>query len=224
MRKSAVIQARAIGFIEAADLLSGTKQSISDVVLRLAEHYSFEKFPRTLEDRENGLEFFEGASKLGPIKKLSIFQTGLVLDTAIDTSAAQAMIEEILEWGATELKLNYHPGLLKKIGYVSNVTFFSDAPILDPHIALINLEKSMTTAVSGIWQETVRYEGMSVQVGHDPLTRKYGIAPFKIERRLETPFSEKKYFSEAPLPTDMHWSFLDQYEKDVLSGTKGGNA
>lgn len=219
MRKAAVILARAIGFVETADLLSGTKQSIPDAVALIAEHYSFEKFPQTREERtsKEGLLFYDGFSKLGPINKLTIFNNGIVLDTNIDTSTSLAMIEEMLEWGRTELHLNYHPGMLKRTGYLSDLSFFSDPRILTPHVALTNLAKATSDAVSGIWQESVQYAGLTVQVGLDPLTRKFPISPFIITRRAEEPFSENKFFSEAPLPTDLHWAFLEQYEKDALS-------
>jgi hypothetical protein len=47
------------------------------------------------------------------------------------------------------------------------------------------------------------------------MARKYGIAPFSITRRAESRFSENKYFSEAPLPTDIHISLLEEFEAEV---------
>jgi hypothetical protein len=46
------------------------------------------------------------------------------------------------------------------------------------------------------------------------LERKYGIASFSITRRAEARFSENKYFSEAPLPTDLHLKLLEQFEAE----------
>jgi hypothetical protein len=45
--------------------------------------------------------------------------------------------------------------------------------------------------------------------------RKYQIAPFSIARRAEARFSEDKYYSEAPLPTDMHISLLEEFEESI---------
>jgi hypothetical protein len=47
------------------------------------------------------------------------------------------------------------------------------------------------------------------------MSRKYGIASFLITHRAEARFSENKYFSEAPLPTDMHIAFLEEYEAGI---------
>jgi hypothetical protein len=44
---------------------------------------------------------------------------------------------------------------------------------------------------------------------------KHGRAPFSIHRRLDVPFSDDKYFSEAPLETETHLEILAQFEKDV---------
>ncbi len=94
---------------------------------------------------------------------------------------------------------------------------------MDVNPAVEELAKKCSTALTGIWQEPVTYHPFTVRVGHDPSARKNPIAPFMIEHRLETKFSENKYFSEAPLPTDMHWSFLEDYERDMLKGDNGGN-
>ena len=56
--------------------------------------------------------------------------------------------------------------------------------------------------------------------GYDPLTVKAGPSPFTIERRADTLFSESKYFSSAPLPTDEHISMLEAFEADVRSYSK----
>jgi hypothetical protein len=42
------------------------------------------------------------------------------------------------------------------------------------------------------------------------------IAAFTIQRRGQTPFEENKYFSEAPLPTDIHINLLEQFEADTV--------
>jgi hypothetical protein len=77
-----------------------------------------------------------------------------------------------------------------------------------------------SNALSDIWHEPVRYEPVNLIVGHDPMARKYGIAPFSITRRAEARFSENKYFSEAPLPTDTHLKILEEFERDVDSSLK----
>jgi hypothetical protein len=69
-------------------------------------------------------------------------------------------------------------------------------------------------------EENISFEPTSFQVQHDLLTRKYSIAGFTIQRRTETPFRENKYYSEAPLPTDLHATLLGELEADLTKEMK----
>jgi hypothetical protein len=218
LRQSAIILARVLAFVEIADLISGGSMSMPEAVQKLAERYSFQKFPRTFEelDISKGIEFLEGKSAEHPIRKFVIWDSLLVLETRINTNVSKAILEGILSWGVGELGINFQPDSIKRYGYVSDVTFFSDAPLLTANPAVTALAKRSSDELSRIWQQPVQYEPLSVRVGHDPTTRKYPLAPFSIEHRSESRFSENKYYSEAPLPTDIHWEMLEQYEKDIL--------
>lgn len=225
MRQSAVSLARVLGFVEIADLLTGSKTSASELVTRLVERYGFLKFPKALEelDTAKGIEFIEGAIGDVPIKKFVIWDTLLVLETRINTDVSKRTLEDLLAWGAQELGLNYKPGTIKRFGYISDVSFFSDAAILDVNPAVKSLATACSDELSRIWMEPVKYEPFTVRVGHDPASRKYPIAPFMIEHRAESKFSENKYFSEAPLPTDVHWRLLEEFELNIQLTRKAGH-
>jgi hypothetical protein len=223
LQLSAIILARVLGYIEPIDLSPRGKIYFPEVVPELVKRYSFQKFPKTLEDfdESKGVEFLEGKAGNKVIQKFVIWNTLLVVETRSNTAESKQILEEILAWGAEKFGLNYKPGMIKRFAYVSTLTFHSDAPILGASPALNKLATTTSEAVSEIWQEPVRYDPMIITLGHDPLARKYGIANFTIQRRAEARFSENKYFSEAPLPTDVHLKFLEQYEKDVLTTARG---
>lgn len=225
LRQSAIILARVLGFIEIVDLLSGSKTSAPELINRVAQRYGFVKFPKTVEemDSSKGIEFVGGAAGDVPIRKFVIWDSLLTLETRDSTDVSKAILEEILLWGSEELGLNYRPGAIKRFAYISDVTFFSDAPILDVNPAVASLAARTSEELSRIWQEPVRYVPFTVKVGHDPTERKYPIAPFLIEHRADTRFSENKYFSEAPLSTDMHWKLLEEFEQNMLLARKAGN-
>jgi hypothetical protein len=63
--------------------------------------------------------------------------------------------------------------------------------------------------------ENLTYEPTVISIDYDALTGKHPLGPFSIQRRENTPFSEGKYFSSAPLPTDIHIKLLEKFEKSL---------
>jgi hypothetical protein len=162
------------------------------------------------------VDFCEGKWNGIVIHKFTIFSTLLAVETRSDTDDPKKILEDILTWGAENFKLNYNPDMISGFAYVSSLTFYSDAPLLDGNTAMTNLALRTGQLVSDLWKEPVEYRGVSIAVGHDPLSRKYPIAMFTIQRRVDTRFAEKKYSSEAPLPTNAHLELLEMYERDIV--------
>jgi hypothetical protein len=206
-----------LGYIEIFDLAPRGEIFFPEVVPEIVKRYNFQKFPKLLEDfdESKGVEFLEGKSGNHTIQKFVIWNTLLVVETRSNTTDSKQILEEMLEWGAAKFGLTYRPGMIKRFAYVSDLSFYSEVQLLDVSPALRNLAAKTSQALSEIWQEPVEYTPINLAVGHDPMARKYAIAPFSIARRAEARFSENKYFSEAPLPTDMHISLLEKFEVDI---------
>jgi hypothetical protein len=217
VRLSAIILARVLAYVETFDLVPRGNVFLPDITRALIERCSFQKFPQSPDqfDEQKGVEFLEGKWRGIVIQKFTIFNSLLTIETRAGTDESKRILEEILEWGAGKFKLNYAPGSIKHFAYVSAVSFHSEAPLLSPTAAISNLAEKTSRAVSEIWGEPIQYYGLNIGVGHDPLARKYGMASFYITRRAEAKFSENKYYSEAPLPTDSHIQLLEEYERNV---------
>jgi hypothetical protein len=218
LRLTAIILARVLAFIEPSDLVSKSGIYFPDLVREIAKYYRFQKSPQTFEEHDmaKGVEFIEGQSGKRGITKFVIWPNIMVLETRSSTDDSKALLEEILAWGKEKFDLAYEPGMIRRFAYVSNLTFHSDAPMLRVSPLLERIAQKTSEALTEIWSEPVSYEPIDLKVGHDPLARRWGIAPFQITRRAETEFSANKYFSEAPLPTDMHISLLEEYEAGIL--------
>jgi hypothetical protein len=215
---ASIVLARVLGFIETADLDPRGKVFNADFVQEVVRRYKFQKFPKTFEefDEMKGVVFEDGKIGNKVIQKFTIFNTALVLETRSHTNDSKQILEEMLVWGAAKFGLNYNPGGIKRFAYVSDVTFYSDVPILGAASQpLIDLAAKTSEAVSEIWEDRVVYYPSNLAVAHDPLSRKNGIAYFNITYRAEHKFSENKYFSEAPLPTDTHIKFLEEFEAGI---------
>lgn len=215
MRQPVVLLARVLGFVDSRFLVAGKGVYFPELVRAVADRFGFQKYPEKLEDFDlsKGVEFLEGRSGRRPIQKFVIWDNTLVLETTSSTKDSEEILEEILLWGVEKFGINYAPNSIPRYAYVSDVTFYSDAPLLVVSPSISYLANSCTAALSEIWKEPVHYQPISIRVGHDPTARKFGIAHFSLERRGDVRFSENKYFSEAPLPTDKHWELLEQFER-----------
>ena len=83
------------------------------------------------------------------------------------------------------------------------------------HSAFQRLADSVSKSVLEAIGENLKYELTSCSLNFDQLTRKHSLGTFSIQRRENTPFSENKYFSDAPLPTDVHIRLVQQLEADL---------
>jgi hypothetical protein len=219
VKLSAIMLARAIALVETSDLNPRGQVFGPDLVRALVERYNFQKFPQTPDefDEGKGVEFITGKAGTTVVEKFTVWRAGLGLETRSSTDDSKQILEGMLEWGAERFGLAYTSGMIKRWMYVSNVTFYSNVPLLallsDP---LAKLSRRTSESLSQILGERIEYETVMVTVHHDVLTRKFSPAPFSIQRRVETPFADNKYYSEAPLPTDVHIELLREFEADVI--------
>jgi hypothetical protein len=220
MRVAAILVARVIAFVEVAELNPRGKALYPDAIRALVQRYGFQKFPSKLEefDETKGVEFLMGKEGDYAIDKFVVYNTGLMIETRSSTDVSREILERLLLWAKKEFGLVYESKMITRWAYVSSVIFHTDFPILD---ALSNplrkLARRITNSLAETSGEDVPYEPVVVTIGHDALNRKYPFAGFSLQRRAESPFSENKYFSEAPLRTDKHIALLEELENDVVA-------
>ena len=109
--------------------------------------------------------------------------------------------------------------MVKRWQCVSQITFFSDAPIAVPKSPYKNFLNAVNRAIVETYKEHLNYDVAMLSIDHDTFNRKYPLGRFSIQRRENTPFSENKYYSDAPLPTKVHINLLKQFESDLLGLT-----
>jgi hypothetical protein len=216
MKLSSVILARTLAYVEAFDLVATGQAYFPEIVAELVKRYGFLKFPKTIEefDQNKGVEFGGGRAGNRVIERFAIFDTLLLLETRSNTTDSKQILEEMLSWATSKFSLDYQPDMVKHFAYVSGLSFYSEKAILQNR-ALDGLAQATSRAVSEIWNEPIVYSGLSLALGHDPLSRKYAMANFVIARRAEAKFEENKYYSEAPLPTDVHIKLLEEFESEL---------
>jgi hypothetical protein len=216
VKLSSVLLAKTLAYIEIADLNAKGNVFVPELIKALGERYKFHILPKLEERGEKGLVFEEGRIGNKVITKFTILDAVLVLETRSNTSDSKQILEDMLLWGAAKFGFTYTPESIKRFAYVSDVTFYSEVSLLDAACQpLLDLATKTSAALTEIWQEPVQYHPANLAIAHDPMARSYAIAPFTITHRAEARYSENKYFSEAPLPTDMHISFLEEFEAGI---------
>src|SRR5258708_35422238 len=105
VRMSAVILARVLAFIEIYDLNAKGKLSIPDVIQGIAERYKFQRLPKREEYDKEGVIFEDGRIGNKAIKKLTLYETLIVLETRSNTAESKQLIEDLLLWGSAKFDL-----------------------------------------------------------------------------------------------------------------------
>ncbi len=219
MQLASVVLARALGYVETADLNPGGAVFFPELVQKIVERFEFQKYPQTFEetDEDKGVTFIEGRWNGVNVDKFTIFRGALIVDTSASTTDSERIMDEALTWAATECGINYRPGMIRRKQYVSDLTFYSDVKLLAVHPALLKLQKAVTDHEEKHLGQRLEYDLTHFGLDFDHTLNPLVAAPFSIQRRGNSLFSENKYFSEAALPTDVHIKLLEQLEAD-LSG------
>ncbi|MBB5340585.1 hypothetical protein [Tunturiibacter gelidoferens] len=223
MKLASILTARAVALIDIDEFNIKGAIRFADLVPVIARQFNFLIVPSKVEDFDLEKGVFFGSGKVGEkvIDVLKIFPHSITIECLSSTDDSKAALEEILSWGREELGLSYTDGMIQRWGYISQITFYCDFPLLNAISApLLNLARKTGKAVDSIFEEGIEYEVAKVNVGHDPLMRKNGIAGITIEHRANVQFGDNKFFSEAPLPTSLHIKFLEEFEAEVMRANK----
>lgn len=223
MRVTAILKARAVALIHVDELNLLGKVRFSDIVSPLVEKYGFLTYPTKPEDfdPEKGIKFHQGKSGDKVIALLDIYPGLITLETLSSTTDSRNVLEDILKWGSEKLGLTYKAGMIRHWGYISQISFSSDFPLLSSlNKPLQNLARKTGEAVSGFFGENLPYDVGKIIVGHDPMVRKSSIASITVEHRVDTPFGENRFYSESPLPTELHIKFLEELESEIQDSLK----
>jgi hypothetical protein len=217
MQLASVLLARYFGLIQTVELNLNGDLYYPEMVKALVERYGFIKYPTDFDslDESKGVEFVGGRSGKRVIEKLAILDTGIYLDTCVNTATSQELWLELMEWAVQTLGATFKPDMVKRHVYVSQVTFHSDVPILAVNPFLAKIAATVTSEVENNYKQRLEYEPAAISIHFDKELTKLGTANFSVQRREGVPFGENKYFSCAPLKTDLHLELLEQWEQEM---------
>jgi hypothetical protein len=225
MQVKAILIARFLGFVEVATLNPEGKIFLPTVASALVQRFNFQKYPTTPEqfDESKGVEFLEGQWNGMNVPKLVIYNNGILVDTQADTDESERIFMEALGWVKNEFGITFTPEMIYRRRYLSDLVFTTPAPVIDGFDAINKLRTNLSDMMQAILDERLNYAGIRLDIDFERFQRPAPIAPLTIQRRSDYAFSDNMYFSEAPLPTELHVQLLEKYERDVLAVLEAGS-
>lgn len=220
MQLLSVLLARSLWFVDLRDLNPRGRELRYTLFPALADKYQFDRFPYDTDDNQPtdetpGFKFSNGSfldsQGIEVTINFTIFDDGLVAETRSSTRDCDAFIEDILQWMAKDFGIVYHPGMIRKKGYVSELNVTPAHSLGALNNKLEQLASRLASFVSTV-EEPVRFEFAGLFYAPDPV-QVLKPSPFRFERRLDVPFSTNRYFTQAPLHTDVHLQLLDELEQ-----------
>lgn len=212
-----VISARSIWLFPLTDLNPQGKAINTDLIEWLKKTYHFQKFPSSEFDFDKDtktLSFSGGKFRTTYDGKeqhiavgLSIYNDGVVVNTESSTRNNDKFLDETLRAVAKDFDLVYPENIRRKL-YYSEMDVRLDRPIKLLNPKLEQLANQISELREG---PTVNFEFSGVSFLPEPSAQAMtlGIA---IERKINSEWSENRYWTRAPLQTDAHVKLLKEFE------------
>jgi hypothetical protein len=211
-----VIKARSIGLFDINELNPRGKSIAPEFLDWLKDSYGFSKVPSSINDLDatKALAFLGGSFQVSTENsidvELRIYTDGFVADTRSSTKDSNAFLDAVLKSAAKRFKLSYKPEIIRKRMYLSELNLKSDRASLSDQSAKL---KAFADKLASVFSGQVQLSGIGFWTDHTTPT---GFSVFRFERKINTAFSEHRYYSVASLQTDDHMKLLDELE-DALT-------
>lgn len=215
MKLSAIHASKVTAFVEVDDLNPQGKIFPPDMMDAIAARCEFRKSPENFgkEVQPTGAVFEIGRWGDQPISKLTLFRDGIVLETASSTEDTESTLQEMLVWAREEIGIRFEPEMIKRKVFYSNLVVYLNIQLDSLHSVLAEI----AAAISGDTTKQINlpmvYRTAGITISPSTLIAKHPTGAFSIERRIDVPDSENKYFSGAPLRTSEHLALLEKFEK-----------
>lgn len=187
-------------------------KSLYPVIPLLINSYKFKTFPSQTDipNFNEGIKFEEGEfrNEEGDIigMNFTVYGDGLLAESRSSTEDTDDFLEDVMMEVSEESGLPDYEEIIKRKSYLSQLYVTTDKSLELINPKLKELSQYLSANLSH------PFETGGIHIWADQMTT-IKPAPFIFERAINVPFSEKRYFSSAPLPTDQHLELLNKLEK-----------
>lgn len=221
MQLLSIDTARAIWLLNLNDLNPRGKAIGPDLANWLKATYGFTNVQRSPESggKLESIKFSDGKFRCGDEEdgaekhiyiEFSIYNDGLVADTRSSTKDADQFLNDMLTSAANTLNLAYNSSMIRKVLYLSQVDIRLEREFnfLNPQL------QGFAGKISSLLDRIpFDFSGVAFSVHPNP---PWQYSPFRIERKVNTPWQDNRYFSSAPLHTEDHIALLEEFEQNLL--------
>lgn len=172
---------------------------------KLIQRYSFASIPNLSDaiKANQGLKLGAGVftdKKYGAISvDLQVHTDGLVGDTRANTEATDAFLKDLLTWVVAEETLQTPTEIKKQ--YLSEVYVEWEKPLSALNPKLKQIAKLLSSKITGF--DPTTFDVAGIIFGSNSGAYEKPI-PFRIEREINVPYAQNRYYSAAQLTTNDH--------------------
>jgi hypothetical protein len=141
---------------------------------------------------------------------LKIFTDGCLVETRSSTHDSELLLRDLLEWAPAALKLPKVKISIKKKLFVSEIYVSCEKELTMINPKLSKFVKTLAGAMPAEAPKSYQLAGMSFATDPKEGTQ---LANFRFERQINTNFGDHRYFTAAPMHTDVHLDLIEQFEK-----------
>lgn len=216
MKTLNVISARSIWLFDINDLNPRGKDIVPELLGWLKENYQFDKAPASINDVSDVKSFkfergrFMVKEEIYIAVDLEIYNDGIIGNSRSSTRDTDKFLEDVLSFAAREFSLTYDPRMIRSKTHASELTVRFEPSLFNLHPKLVDIANTIQS-LSGL-TDMPTFEMTGFGISTDATNSALKPAPFLLERRLGSPFSEKRFYSKAPLHTDDHEAVLTEIE------------
>src|SRR6266446_1789626 len=204
-----IISAKSIWLFDINDLNPRGKDIHSELIDWLKDNYYFDKAPSSPSDVDKdtkGLKFERGRFQIKEeiyiAVDLEIYNDGIVAKSRSSTHDTEKFVEDLLHLATKEFSLPVRPDMVRMKMHTSELTIHMDSVLFNLNPKLLDIANTITSAC-GI-PNIPLFEVADFGFSTDLAISHFKPAPFLLQRKIGAPFSEKRYYSIAPLHTEKH--------------------
>jgi hypothetical protein len=216
MRVLNIVSADSTWLFDIADLNPKGKSVFPEIIDWLKDTYNFKEAPTTAADLDSGkgLVFkdgeFQAREEVFVDVELTIFNDGLVAKSSSSTEDTDKFLENVISSAVTEFSLSFDPSMIRRKIYLSQLNVRLDKPLGTINPKLTAFAEKLSTMCTNVVPTNFEIGGLAFWTDNTFAITK--TAPFLIERRMNAPFSENRFYTKAPLQTQQHIEMLAELE------------